>query len=333
MNIIKNQLVKDGILYAKPMGNGKVQYAAAAVSGDQAQIDIIKKRFERRNENGSFGIRGDLASALSLTPALRFRYDVTPVTIENFTATINKITNEAVTYKLRAVLSFARNDEEQNKIRELIKDAMKDDRYKDLVFVDASSTVMGGERFGQWVECAANEEYWRPKDGDLAKDMARKAKDILDDWKTDVVNGSFTVYSTFSKTGEPYGSASSALTALSNTVIRKYPLSFDNARVSDNFFLVSGLPSGAEYGITQTCGGVFQQASVVTLMQGAWQVDNYWKTAPTLPLSKLKIKVDELAKASFESDGRIAVGDIFDAFDGTRLYAVQPVCLLDRLPT
>lgn len=314
VNIIKNQLVKDGILYAKPMGNGKVQYAAAAVSGDQAQIDNIKKRIVNETKTASLVSGGDLASALSLTAALRFRYDVTPVTIENFTATINKITNEPTTYKLRAVLSFARNDEEQNKIRELIKGAIKDDRYQDLVFIDASSTVLGGERFGQWVECAANEEYWRPKDGKLADEMSRKAKSILEDWKTDVANGSFTVYSAFAKTGEPYGSSSSALTALSNTVIRKYPLSFDNAKVSDNFFLVSGLPSGAKYGITQTCGGVFQQASVIPMMQGAWQVANYWEVAPTLPLSKLKLKVDELIKSAFESEERrIAIGDIFDA--------------------
>ena len=211
---------------------------------------------------------------------------------------------------------------------------MKDERYKDLVFVDASSTVLGAERFGQWVECAANEEYWRTKDGKLADEMSRKAKSILEDWKMDVTNGSFTVYSVFAKTGEPYGSASSALTALSNTVIRKYPLSFDNAKVSDNFFLVSGLQSGAKYGITQTCGGVFQQASVVPMMQGAWQVADYWKTSPTLPLSKLKLKVDELIKSAFESEERrIAIGDIFDAlmeqgFMPCNLYALLTGFLL-----
>lgn len=334
VNIIKNQLVKDGILYAKPMGNGKVQYAAAAVSGDQAQIDNIKKRIVSETKTASLVLGGELTSALSLTVALRFRYDVTPVTIENFTATINKITNGPPSYKLRAVLSFARNDNEQNKIRELIKGAMKDDRYEDLVFVDASSTVLGGERFEQWVEYAANEEYWRTKDGKLADEMSRKAKSILEDWKLDVANGAFSVYSAFAKTGEPYSSASSALTALSNTTIRKYPLSFDNAKVSDNFFLVSGLQSGAKYGITQTYGGIFQQTSVTPMMQGVWQVSNYWESAPTLPLSKLKLTVDKLIKTAFESEERrVAVGDIFDVlmeqgFMPCNLYALLTGFLL-----
>lgn len=312
-NIVKNILVKRGILYAKPMGGGKIQYAAAAVSGDQAQIDGIKKRIISETKTASLVSNGDLVSALSLSPALRFRYDVMPVTIENFTATINKITNEPTAYKFRAVLSFARTDEEQNKIRELIRAAMKDTRYVAVVFIDASSTVLGGERFGQWVECAANEEYWRTKDGKLADEMSRKAKAILEDWKTDAANGSFTIYSEFAKSGEPYGTAASALTALSTTVIRKHQLSFDNAKVSEQMFAVSGFLSGAKYGITQTCGGVFQQSFIVPLMQGAWQIDKYWESSPALTLSKLKQKVDTLIKQTFDRDRRIAIGDVFDA--------------------
>ncbi|OGU05541.1 MAG: hypothetical protein A2075_23910 [Geobacteraceae bacterium GWC2_58_44] len=332
VNLVK-KLVRDGILYAKPMGGEETQYAAAAVSGDQAQIDSIKKRIVSDTKTVSLVSGGDLLSALSLSPALRFRYDVTPVTVENFTATINKITNELSTYKFRAVLSFARDDEEQNKIRELIKGAMKDDRYKDLVFVDASSTVLGGERFGQWVDCAANDEYWRTKDGKLAEEMARKAKAILEDWKTDVANGSFTVYSAYAKTGEPYGSAFYVLTALSNAVIRKYPLSFDNAKLTENWFKTSAFNDGAKRGINQICGGVFQEKETLVLMQNAWHVVRYWETTPTLPLAKLKQKVDDCIKTTFERDGRISVGDVFDAlmeqgFMPCNLYALLTGFLL-----
>jgi hypothetical protein len=313
VNLAK-KLVKDGILYEKPMGGGKTQYAAAAVSGDQAQIDIIKKRISDETKTVQLISNGNLVSALSLSAALRFRYTVTPVTIENFTATINRITNEPSTFKSNVVLSFARSDEEQNKIRELIRGAMKDVRYNALVFVDASSTVLGSDRFEQWVECAANEEYWRPKDGKLADEMSRKAMDILEDWKTDVTNGQFTIYSEFAKTGESCGNAASVLTTLSNIVIRKYPLSFDNAaKLSDQMFTPSTLPLGAKCGILQDCKGVFQQSFIVPLMQDAWQIEKYWESKSVLPLSKLKQKVDDQIKAAFDSDGRIAIGDIFDA--------------------
>lgn len=332
INIVK-KLVRDGILYEKPMGGGKTQYAAAAVSGDQAQIDNIKKRIINETKTVLLVVVGDLGAALSLTPPLRFRYDITPVTIENFTATINKITNEPATYKYRAVLSFARNDEEQNKIREFIKGAMRDSRYENLVFIDASSTVLGAERFVQWVDHAANEEYWRTKEVKLADEMSRKAKAILEDWKTDVASGTFTVYSKYAKTGEPYGNASSVIMGLSNIVLKKHPLSFNNVKVSEQMFAVSGLPSGAKCGISQTCGGVFQQSFVVPLMQGAWQIPEYWNSSPALPLSKLKRDVDDLVNNAFKRDGRISIGDIFNSLIGQgfmpcNLYALLTGFLL-----
>lgn len=321
---LADKLVRDGILYPKPMGNGNFQYAAAAVSGDQEQIDGIKKRIVSETKTASLVSGGDLVSAFSLSPALRFRYEVTPVTVENLPFTINKITNEPSTYKFRAVLSFARSDEEQNKIRELIKGAMKDDRYKDIVFIDTSSTVLGQERFEQWVDCAANEEYWRNKDGKLADEMSRKAKAILEDWRTDVANGSFTVYSAYSKTGDPYGSASSALIALSNTVIRKYPLSFDNANTTEVMWSSSSLLKSVTCGIKEIYGNPVPVSALDLLKQE--------------PLKKLKKKIDDLIKTTFERDGRIAIGDVFDelmehGFMPCNLYALLTGFLLKEYAT
>jgi hypothetical protein len=231
------------------------------------------------------------------------------------------------------VLSFARSDEEQNKIRELIRGAMNDNRYENIVFIDASSTVLGAERFEQWADHAANEEYWRTKDVKLADEMARKTKVILEDWKTDVASSTFTVFSKYAKTGEPYGNASSVLAALTNIVTKKHLLSFDNAKVSEQMFIVSQLPSGAKCGITQTCGGVYQQSFVIPLMQGAWQIPEYWKSSPTLPLSKLKREVDDLVNNAFQREGRISIRDIFDwligqGFMPCNLYALLTGFLL-----
>ena len=251
VNIAK-KLVRDGILYEKPMGAGKFQYAAAAVSGDQAAIDAHIKDFTKETKTMFLINRGELGNALSLNAALRLRFDVQAATADNFTATINKITNQPASHKIYAVMTFAANDEEQNKIRKLVKDAVIDALYANIVFIDASSTVLGGDRFKQWVECAANEKYWRPKDGKLADEMSRKALDVLLDWKNDISCGTFTVYSAYHKTGEPCGSEVETCAALANIVLRRYPFSFDNAKVSDNFFLQTQLPSGAKFGISQT---------------------------------------------------------------------------------
>jgi hypothetical protein len=89
-------------------------------------------------------------------------------------------------------------------------------------------------------------------------------------------------------------------------------LSFDNAKVSDQFFRISHLPAGARYGITQTCGGIYQSKDVMLFMQSAWQTDKYCEMVPSLPLSKLKQEVDAYIKAAFDRDGHITVGDVFE---------------------
>jgi len=336
---IANTLVKNGILYLKPMGGGKTQYAAAAVSGDQAQIDIIKKEFNRDTKTMSLITSGELITALSLSAALRLRYAVEAATVDNFTSIINKITNETTTHKIRAVITFAKNDEEQNKIRKFVKDVMLEERYSNLVFIDTSTTMFSADRFKQWVECAANEKYWRPKDPKLADEMSRKAKEILEDWKTDISNGSFKVYSVFNANGELCGSETAAAQALSNIVLKKYNnLTFDNAKVTDNVFLQTQLPSSAKNGIMQSHGGVFSAKDVEHLLQGAWKIDNYWECSPTIPISKLKVKVDNFLQEAFDRDKRISIGIIFDylmdsGFMPCNLYSLLTGFLLKEYAT
>lgn len=336
INLAK-KLVKDGILYNKPAGSGKTHYAAVAVSGDQEQIDKIKIRIAAERRTAALVIDGGIASALPLNAAHRFRYEVTPVTLDNFTVTINKISNENETYKLNAVMSFARNDDEQNKIRSLIKSAIQDDRYEKIVFIDVSSTVMGGDRFGQWVDYAANEEYWRPKDGKLADEMSRKAKDVLEDWKTDIANGLFTISSSYTQT-EAYTNTNAVQDALIKIVLHKFKLSFDNAKVSEQMWTISGFLTGVKYGIMESCGGIYQSSFIVPLMQNAWQVEKYWESKPNIPLSQLKIMVDQRIKEAFDRDGRIAIGEVFDAlieqgFMPCNLYAFLTGFLLKEYAT
>jgi hypothetical protein len=337
VNLAK-KLVQDGILYKKPMGGGKSHYAAAAVSGDQEQIDKIKVRIASEKRTSSLVTDGNLSQALPLNSALKFRYEVTPITIDNFTATINKISNDDKTYRFKAVLSFARSDEEHSKIRSLVKLAVLDDRYEKIVFIDVSATLMGADRFEQWVEYAANEEYWRPKDGKLADQMSRKAKDILEEWRNDISSGLFTIFSSNMKTGEAHNNIVSVYEALFKIILQTYPLSYDNAKVSEQMWTDKGFLAGAKNGIIQSCGGIYQSSFIVSLMQNAWGVPNYWEAMPKLPISKLKIIVDQQINSAFEKDGRISIGSIFDGlieqgFMPCNLYAFFTGFLLKEYAT
>ena len=310
-NIAKNILVKQGILYIKPTDKGE-EYAVAAVAGDQVQIDNIKRKRLTETKTAKLVDDAQLLTAITLNPSQRARYRVDIATVDNFRPTINRIVNERQTYQFRAVICFARTEDEQMKMRDLVKKAADDPTYANIVFIDTSATLLGQERFERWATFVANEEYWRNKDGKLADNHRKEASDILLAWKTDIANGEFDVsYGSFK---EHCSSASKLTSTLESLVIRKYPLSFDSARVSENLFATSTVVAGAKNGILEQHGGIYQQTAVSALLQGVQGIENYWEDPQrkSLPISKLKIGLNKLIAKRLESDARISIGEIFD---------------------
>lgn len=310
-NIAKNILVKQGILYIKPTDKGE-EYAVAAVAGDQVQIDNIKRKRLTETKTAKLVDDAQLLSAVTLKPAQRARYLIEVATVDNFRMIINRIANEKRTHQFRSVLCFARSEDEQMKMRELIKEASGNEDHRDIVYIDASATILGQERFERWATFVANEEYWRSKDGKLADNHRKEAGDILSAWKTDVANGAFDV--TYGDLKEHCPSASKLEDTLADIVFKKYPLSFDSVKVSEAFFVATTLAAGAKNGIQESYGGIYQQGAVSALLHGVQNVEGYWKDPQrkTLPISKLKIGVDELITERLERDARVSIGDIFD---------------------
>lgn len=201
-------------------------------------------------------------------------------------------------------------------MRIFIKGALEDARYQKLIFIDASANIMGVERYERYIDVAAQEEYWRPKDSKLADDKQRNKKILLDEWKNLIGNGTFVVYKGKEGDKEEYkraaGSAALLNDTLSEVTLAIYPLSFDNARVSDNFFTSGKYSDGAKRGINQTCGGIFQEKSIQALLGDVIRVPNYWEVKKSLSISKLKEQIKEFIDERFQTEVRISVGEIFD---------------------
>jgi len=310
VNIIRNLLITKKILYID--SNGSVdEYAAAAVAGDQVQIDAIKERLKKETKTNTLLTAGEIDTVFSFPASIKARYIFSNVTVDNFTATINKITNESNTYQFHAVICYARNEDEQKKICTLIEDAVKKELYQDIVFIDASSNIMGVDRFDRYIDVAAQEEYWRPKDSKLSDDKMKNKKAILGEWKNFISNGSFVVYKTEGfKT--PCGSMQLVNDTLAAVVLKAYPLSFDNAKVSENFFIHDYFSSGAKNGIASAFGSIYQEKSVIAVLGDVLGTANYWEVNRTHSISKLKEKVDTLIIGKFKNDVRISIGEVFD---------------------
>ena len=312
---IANELVRKEILFKKP---GKVEtFAAMALSGDLAEIERLKKTIADTAKTADLVDSAKLLEAINLTPAQKHRYILHAVTADNFTATINRITNEPESYKIRAVVCFARNEDEQNKIRNLIGGALPNERYHKLVFIDASSNLINRDVFNRWVENSANEKYWRPKQPELANQFQNNAADCLREWHNFFICGSFVYYpATKSNAEERKGTscqnADRITEKLKENVRRIYPYSFDDANITDTLFLSTNLKKLSEVGITQEEFSMLKLNSIKVVLGDAWQISGkYWEIYPNLSISRLKIEIDELIKNRIDRDVRISFDEIF----------------------
>ncbi|MCO5388571.1 MAG: hypothetical protein NHB14_25450 [Desulfosporosinus sp.] len=329
VNIAK-KLVKDGVLYKKPIGNGIEVYAAAALAGDQTKIDKYKKDIRTLTTTAKLVTEGGLASVLPFTSALKLRFDVDPpngkliaVTYPDFTKTINGLRDKQSNWRFFAVIAFAKDDAEVPNFRKAIKEAAANHEYKHIIFIDALSTPLGADAFEQYVEFSAMSMYYSGNDNTLSKNNSDKAKRILDtDWKVDrIEKGAFIVSSYSNKDGERYPNANGVIAALESAVIMKYPSIFDFKKgLSETMLRLTQGKKSAEHGALQTSGNAvvgIEKYTLAILPISVWKVDRYWEQ-PTLsshPISKIKIRIEEKITEAFNRDGQISIRELYDVLE------------------
>lgn len=329
-NIAKG-LNRKGILVLNPIGNGKYAYGAAVLAGDQAKIDEYKKTVRQTSTTAKLVSDGKLSTALSLSPALRLRYadDITTgslVTVTNadFTRTINLLKDKASPWHFNAVIAFARDDDEAAAFRKTIKEAAAKDEYKNIVFIDALSTPLGNDDFDSYIEYSAMAQYYQGNNNQSSKENANKATQVLSiTWRNRVYNGSFIMYYDGCRDGEKVVGGSGVASVLQAIVMNKHKLLFDFSRgLTENQLKLTQGKAAAKCGIIGKTSGVVINAEK-SVLPAVWTVDRYWENPSTsgLSISTIKRSVEKLIQESFDRDGQISIGDIYDHLETTYGFA------------
>ena len=130
------KLVRDEILYKKPLGGGKTQYSALVNAGDMAAIEKFKEEVKKKTTSTLVN-EGQVSEAVTLGGPLKLRYEMRYVSSSDFDSTIKLLRNQESNYinKIVAVVSFAKDDSESVVLGKKIKNALKDGSYK-MIFVD-----------------------------------------------------------------------------------------------------------------------------------------------------------------------------------------------------
>jgi hypothetical protein len=330
-NIAKG-LKNKGILVSNPISGGRYVYAAAVLAGDQTKIDSLKKTVRENSGTAKLVTEGGLATVLSLSPALRLRFEsepgtgkITSVTTTDFTRTINLLRDKSTGWNFHAVIAFAKDDAEAATFRKTLRIAVADKQYENIVFIDALSTPLGQEAFEQYVDFSAMALYYQGNQNTSSRESAEKAKRVLDqDWKNRTYNGQFVVYTYAAQEGEKLGNGQGVTSVLQTIVTNKFPYVFDFAKglTESQLKITPAMKQSAKSGISQATSGVVVGIEK-KVFPTVWKIDKYWENPVTasLPISKIKVEMDKRIKQAFAHDGQISIGEIYDFLEETYGFA------------
>lgn len=330
-NIAKG-LKEKGVLVANPISGGRYAYAAAVLAGDQAKIDAHKKDVRQNSTTSKLVTEGGLSTVLSLSPALRLRFEsepgtgkIMPVTAADLTRTLNILRDKATGWNFHAVIAFAKDEAEGATFRKTIKTAVADKQYENIVFIDALSTPFGSEAFEQYVDFSAMALYYQRNNNTPSRENSDKAKRVLDqDWKNRICNGQFVVYTYANQEGEKLGNGQGVASVLQTIVATKFPYVFDFAKnlTESQLKITPAMRQSAKSGIMQTTSGVVVGVEKHVLPT-VWKIDKYWESpmASSLPISKIKVEIDKRIEVAFARDGQISIGEIYDFLEETYGFA------------
>lgn len=326
---IAEKLVRDGLLFKKPVGGGKTEYTVANSTGDAATIRKKKDEVISDTKTQELLVQADLMSAIQLPAPIAGRFIMEPAATKNFPTVLSKVSSKFTPDRFRVITTFAVNDDEAAQVKNQIITAIRSGKT-DIIYIDASLTPMGKDLFDQYVESMAYSRYYAQNDKHRANEFQGQATNCLNSWKAKIAAGAFMLYTKDHPSGLRVANLASLQEELCSLNHQAYPYGLEQFNVIANMFMKGPLAQGAECGITQKLSGTFkapnEKTSLATALSGAWEVDQYWEdpTKQNLPIVRIKLEVERLITEEFnQRAGRISMTAIYSALSQAP-YGLMP---------
>jgi len=326
-NIAKG-LVDKGILILSPIADGKKIYNTAVLAGDSGKIEIHKKEIREKSSTLKLVQEGAIiAGALSLTPPLKLRYALAietgylpVVTVTDFTKIMDSLKPKDKSWHFYAVLAVAKTEDEAQEFRNLIKETVKKEEYKNITVIDALSTPLGLEAFEQYVDYQAMSAYYQGNNGQQAKENARKAKLVLErEWKERIHDGQFIVYSYSEKDGEKATGANAVHMILQTIVLSCYRNVSDFTKgLSETQLKLTQAKQVSRHGMGGTDIKGLIAGCENSVLGKVWNVEKYWQKSELASEGIVFIKkaLEKMISDAFLKTGKISINEIYDYLEG-----------------
>lgn len=316
---LAQSLVREQIIFERPMGGGAMKYSALVSSGNQEEIEKEKAQIKKEIRTYKLLEDGEFINDFKLPAYLTLRYPVVKLlTYETIKMTVTQLKNDSNNHptRLYVAYTFARNQEESNKVRTEIEKTYNEG-FEKIVFIDYSQNYLNDDLFNQYVENMANCNYQKGKDAGQARVYDRNAKEALKRWKNQTKATTPRVFRFTNKIGTICNSESDVFTLLKEFDRDHFECAVETyINVIDNMYMATALKQGAECGITGEIKGTFKSANENTKLDkqfaGVWNVESYWVNKPNELISKIKNAVENVINTKLNVDTRVSIADIYD---------------------
>lgn len=313
---IAEKLVRDKILYKKIVGKNDV-YSVLIGEMSEDQIEKHKKKYLTKTTS-SLITDGVLDEAIELPAALKLRYKLVYAGITDFEQTTKKCMNEAERdgKHLYGVVTFAKDSSERLALSQKITTKLNENPDTPVIFIDCSKTLLGEEQFAEWVEFKAKADYHSGKDKDQSTQNSNYANDVLKNWRKNIKDGEFVYYSKVRLNGETLATEDALMDELRAYNRKIFTNGLECYNVIANMWTLNAARQGAECGLKEEIAGTFRSSNPNTKLEvalnGAWKVQDYWTSSPSLNISAIKARLEELMRTKLRRDGRISIRTIFE---------------------
>lgn len=313
---IAEKLVRDKILYKKIVGKNDV-YSVLIGEMSEDQIEKHKKKYLTKTTS-SLITDGALDEAIELPAALKLRYKLVYAGITDFEQTTKKCMNEAERdgKHLYGVVTFAKDSSERLALSQKITTKLNENPDTPVIFIDCSKTLLGEEQFAEWVEFKAKADYHSGKDKDQSTQNSNYANDVLKNWRKNIKDGEFVYYSKVRLNGETLATEDALMDELCAYNRKIFTNGLECYNVIANMWTLNAARQGAECGLKEEIVGTFRSSNPNTKLEvalnGAWKVQDYWTSSPSLNISAIKARLEELMRTKLRRDGRISIRTIFE---------------------
>ena len=310
---IANGLVEKKILFERPIGGGKTVYSVITVS------PAPPKPYPKPPTQKLI-VDGALLDAVTLPPALKQRYVKDAAGYDNFTSAAKRMGQETPPERFPLLVTFAMTDDEAKQTRQKILQSVNQPDNR-LIFVE-TLTPMGNDLYKQYADNMAYSLHYAQKDKEQAAHFQNQAMSVLTDWRSKIKNGAFMLYDASRKGGERMSNLEDLFGALREIDYQRYPYGLEHYSLNSTLYGASETAVGAECGIIQETRRAYKNPnknqSVENALNGAWQVENYWKdpTKQSLPIVHIKKRIDEIVQQGFDSStGQVSMMEILEEME------------------